>query len=668
MLKTAVAAAALCLATAGLRGELVAGNGDPSAAPGDDFYRFVNGGWVARAPIPAEYSRWGMTDELRQSNLDDLHTLCERASAQGNDASPIEQKVGDFYASGMDEAAVNGTGLRPLAFEFERIASLAAPADVLAEIGRLHSIGVAVGLGLDAEPDRADSAAMIAVVSQGPLGLPDREYYLGTDARAKALRERYAAHVARMIEYMGFTLRESRAASLDILHLETELARASLGQVQLRDPRANYHRVGVAQAVEMSGGLDLPAYLAAAGTPAFDSFNLAQPGYARALAKALHDAPVEVWKSYLRWNVIHAFAPYLGDAVAHEDFSFYGTALTGARRMLPRWKRVVAATDEYLGEALGQLYVADHFPPEAKQRALAMVGDIRAALRERLQNLEWMDAPTRARAVAKLDAMGVKIGYPDTWRDYSTLPIDRGPWVINVLKAKAFETRHRIGRIARPVDRSEWHLSPATLNAYYDQAANEIVFPAAILQPPLFDPKADAALNYGAIGSIIGHEMTHGFDDAGRQYDEKGNLADWWTPESAARFRERAAAIVRQADAWVVAPGLHVNGVLTEGENIADLGGVRVAYAALEKALAGQPRDRIDGYTPEQRFFLSYASMWRMKLRPEALRMAIATNPHAPGQFRCNGPLSNMPEFAEAFAVPEGAPMRRPAAQRVVIW
>ena len=668
MLKIAAAAAALCLATAGLHADISQANSDPAVRPQDDFYRHVNGAWLRGAPIPAEYSRWGAVEELRQANTEDLHLLCERASAQGNDASPIEQKVGDFYASGMDEASAAGTGLQPLAFEFDRIGSVATPADVLAEIAHLHTIGVDAGFSFGSEADRADSATSIAALGQGGLGLPDRDYYFRADERSRRLRVQYEAHVARMLEYLGYTLREAQASAAAVMRLETSLAAASLGQVALRDPHASYHKVTVERAVELSGGLDLPAYLAATGAPALTELNLAQPGFLKAFAAELAGTPVDAWKAYLRWRVIHAFGPYLGDSISHEDFAFYGTALTGARRMQTRWKRVVTATDECLGEALGQLYVADYFPPESKARVLRMVEGLRAALRARLAGLEWMDGPTRARAIAKLDAMGVKIGYPDAWRDYSTLVIDRGPYVINVLKSKAFEVRRDRAKIGRPVDRAEWHLSPATVNAYYDQSRNEIVFPAAILQPPLFDAKADDAVNFGAIGAIIGHEMTHGFDDAGRQYDGNGNLSNWWTPASAARFRERAAAIIRQFNGYLAFPDLRVNGELTEGENIADLGGIRIAYAAMEALLGDQPRVKTDGLTPEQRFFTSYASMWRSKYRPEYLRMMVNTNPHAPAEFRCNGPLSNMDEFAAAFDVPEGAPMRRPPAERVMIW
>jgi predicted metalloendopeptidase len=661
------AAAALCLA-AGARGEVVTANFDPGVRAQDDFYRHVNGAWLQRTPIPSEYPRWGTVEELRQANLENLHLLCERASAQGNDASPIEQKVGDFYASGMDEAGINDTGAQPIGFEFDRIAALETPADVLAEIAHLHTIGVPAGFEFGSGVDDKDSGREIAQLRQGGLGLPERAYYFRDDEKSRKLRAQYAAHVARMFELLGDTQRVAEAEAAAVVRIETALAAGSLNQVVLRNPYASYHRMSIARAEALVPGLDLALFFSKSGAPAFEEFNFAHPDFFRAFARELAQAPVDDWKCYLRWQFIHAFAPYLSDAIVREDFTFYGTALTGAKRIQPRWKRVVATIDTSIGEALGQLYVADYFAPEAKTRALKLVSDVRAALRARLQTLEWMDGPTRARAIAKLDAMGVKIGYPEAWRDYGALSIDRGPYVVNVLKSNAFEVRRQLAKIGKPVDRAEWHMTPETVNAYYDQSCNEVVFPAAFLQPPLFDPKADDALNYGAIGAMIGHEMTHGFDDAGRQYDEHGNLVDWWTPASAEHFKERSAAIVRQFNGYFVFPDLHVNGELTEGENIADLGGVRLAYAALEAALAGQPRDKVDGFTPEQRFFISFASIWRTKYRPESLRFLVNTNPHSPGEFRCNGPLSNLDEFAAAFAVPAGAPMRRPDGKRVLIW
>jgi predicted metalloendopeptidase len=386
------------------------------------------------------------------------------------------------------------------------------------------------------------------------------------------------------------------------------------------------------------------------------------------LAAQLAQAPVADWQAYLRWHLVHDAARYLSEPFVQENFQFYGVALYGTKELRPRWKRVISSVDAGVGDALGQLYVAEYFPPEAKARMLRLVGNLRAAMAEKLKTLEWMDEPTRAKALTKLNALGVKIGYPDKWKDYSTLTIDRGSYVLNALRANAYETRRDLAKIGQPVDKTEWGMTPPTVNAYYSPLRNEIVFPAGYLQPPIFDPKADDGANYGAIGATIGHEMTHGFDDRGRQFDPAGNLTDWWTPASDAKFKERAARIVKQFSGYTVLDGLHVNGELTEGENIADLGGLRIAYAALEKELGDKPRVKIDGFTPEQRFFISYAMDSRSKWRPEVLRLIVQTDPHSPDEFRVNGPLSNLDEFAKAFDVPEGAPMRRPAADRVTIW
>ncbi len=453
-----------------------------------------------------------------------------------------------------------------------------------------------------------------------------------------------------------------------MLRLETALARGSLSAVQLRVPELNYHKLTLGEAEAAVPGMPWRDYFAQTGAPAFAAFNVGQPDFFRAFAAALAQTPVADWQAYLRWHFVHHFAPHLGGSYVQEDFAFYGATLTGAKQLLPQWQRVAATVDREIGEALGQLYVEEYFPADSKARVLALVGNVRSALHGRIEGLAWMDEPTRARALAKLDALGVKIGYPDKWRDYTGLVIDRGPYVLNVLKAEAFEWRRQLKKIGRPTDPAEWLETPATVNAYYSPWRNEVVFPAAILQPPFFDPQADEAVNYGAIGAFIGHEMTHGFDDSGRKYDAHGNLADWWSPQSAAQFQQRAAAIVKQFDGYTVLGGLHVNGTLTEGENIADLGGLKIAYAAMEKALAGGPRTPVGGFTPEQRFFLSFASIWRTVYRPEALRLLVLTNPHSPCEFRVNGPLSNLDEFASAFQVPDGAPMRRPAADRVSIW
>lgn len=643
-------------------------NLDPSVKPQDDFFQYADGSWLKRTEIPPQFSRWSPFDELQERNQEGLHRLCERVSALGDQGSLIERMVGDFYASGMDQAAINADGAMPLRFEFDRIAVLKTPADVLREIAHLHALGVSAGFGFGSGSDNKDSDREIAQLTQGGLGMPERDYYFRDDDKSKKLREDYLAHVARMLQLLGDGPDAARQGADAVMKLETVFAQGSLTQVVLRNPYASYHKMTIAAAAALAPGIDWKMYFAEVGAPPFEELNFAHPDFFKALSAALNQTPVADWRAYLRWHLVQTFAPFLSDKFADESFAFYGKTLTGNKELKPRWERVVSTIDSSIGEALGQLYVAAYFPPEAKVRMLSLVGNLRAALRDRLATLEWMDDPTRTRALAKLDAMGVKIGYPDKWRDYSSLVIDRGPYVLNVLKASAFEVRRDLHKIGGPVDKTEWSRTPPTVNAYYSPNRNEIVFPAGILQPPFFDMKADDAVNYGAIGTTIGHEMTHAFDDNGRQFDPKGNLTDWWTPESAAKFKERAAGIVKQFDGYYVLPGLHLNGQLTLGENIADLGGVRIAYAALQKALAGQPKPPIDGFTPEQRFFLSFASIWAFKFTPEAMRLQVNVNPHSPGEYRVKGTLSNLDEFASAFNIPEGSPMRRPAADRVTIW
>jgi len=665
---TLAAAAALTLALGLARAEVNLPNIDPAVKPQDDFYRYANGNWQKAILIPADQSRWGSFDMLRERNEGNLRAICERVAALQTGATPIEKMVGDFYASGMDEAAVNAAGIKPLQSELDRIAAIKTPADVLSAIAHLKLEGSSVGFGFFAGPDAKDSNTNIAQLFQGGLGLPDRDYYFNDDEKSQKLRQQYVAHVAKMLVLIGDSPEAAQAGAQSVMRLETLLAQASLARVKLRNPYASYHKIPVADLAKTTGALDWGGFFAALGTPTFTGINLAHPDFFKGFAAQLAATPVADWQAYLRWNLVHDCAPFLSEPLVKENFSFYGTILTGVKEMKPRWKRVVGVTDAEIGEALGQLYVAAYFPPEAKARVLQLVADLRAALRARLQTLEWMDDATRAKAVAKLDAYSVKMGYPDKWKDYSSVKIDRGSYLANIRQAEAFEVRRNFNKIGQPVDKTEWRMTPPTVNAYYSASDNGIVFPAGILQPPFFDPKTDDAANFGGIGVVIGHEMTHGFDDRGRQYDAAGNLTDWWTPASAEKFKARAAGVVQQFSGYTVLDGVHLKGELTQGENIADLGGLKVSYAALQLALAGKPHDPLDGFTPEQRFFLSHASVWRDTMRPEEQRRRVNVDPHSPGYWRVNGPLSNLDEFFQAFNVPEGAPMRRPAAQRVTIW
>jgi predicted metalloendopeptidase len=650
------------------RASFVPENFDTTVKPQDDFYRYANGSWLKRTAIPPEYARWGSFDELMQRNISNLKLLCERASAQDNSPSAIEHMVGDFYASGMDEAAINQSGAAALNFEFTKISAIATPADVLNEIASLHKIGVNAGFEFGSEADFKDSNHELAQLAQGGLGLPDRDYYFRDDDKSKKLREAYVKHVAKTLMLLGDSQASAQTGSQAVMKLETSLAKASLSAVQLRNPYASYHKMTVQKVESLVPDLNLTSYFTSVRAPSFTDINLAHPDFFKAFSVVLNTTPISDWKTYLRWHLVHTYSPYLSEDYVRENFSFYGVTLTGTKVMKPRWKRVVTTIDRSIGEALGQLYVNAYFPAESKERALKLVSNLRAALGDKIGTLEWMDEATKQKAREKLNSFTVKIGYPDTWRDYSNLVINRGPYVLNVLKANAFEVRRNLIRIGKEVDKSEWGMSTPTVNAYYNPLQNEIVFPAGILQPPFFDAKADDAVNYGGIGAVIGHEMTHGFDDQGRQFDSHGNLTNWWSKESEQKFKVRSAAIVDQFNGYFPISDLHINGQLTQGENIADLGGLKIAYAGLQKALADQSRDKIDGFTPEQRFFISFASVWAGKMTPESLRLQLNTNPHSPGEFRTNGPLSNLDEFAQAFNVPEGAGMRRSADKRFTIW
>jgi predicted metalloendopeptidase len=657
----ALCAAPVCLA------DFDPKNMDTTAKPSADFYEYADGSWLKNTTIPPDHSTLGSFDVLQDNNEKVLHAIAEKAASAANPGF-IEKLVGDFYYSGMDIATVNSAGVTPLKAEFDRIGALQSTADLAPEVARLHRLGAGVCFGFGSEQDPKNSDMMIGGVGQGGLGLPERDYYTRDDDASKKLRDKYVAHVVKMLELAGDPVADAPAEAAAVMRLETALAVGSKTAVDLRDPISNYHLTPIADVAKLTPHFDWNAYFAGMGLATPASVDVGQPDFMKALDAQIVSTPLADWKVYFRWQLIDANAPYLSTPFVDENFAFFGTALGGAPQLRERWMRVISVLDADVGEALGQLYVRDAFPPEAKARALAMVTSILQALHERIQGLDWMDEPTRQAALRKLDAYGVKVGYPDKWIDYSTLAIDRGTYVLNVGRAMDFLVRRDMAKIGKHVDRTEWGMTPPTVNCYYDSSRNEIVFPAGILQPPFFDAKADDALNYGAIGSMMGHEMTHGFDDQGRQYDAKGNLADWWTPESAKRFTERAKAIIKQYSEYVPVDNLHINGELSQGENVADLGGIKLSYTAFMKTPEGMSGVKIDGFTPQQRFFLSFASMYKELDRPEILRLWLQTDPHSPGRYRVIGALSNMDEFAKAFDVPEGSPMRRPAADRVDIW
>ncbi len=655
-------------------------NMDTSIKPQDDFYLYANGGWIKHNPIPPEFSRWGSFNMLAEQNNDALHEIVEKTAAVApkvaakpnpEKAGEVDlQKVGDFYASGMNEKAVDGARVTPLADEFKRIDALKDRGDVLKEIAHLHAIGMTAFFRFSSNQDAKNSTMVIAQAFQGGLALPDRDYYTKEDAGSKKIRDQYVEHMTKMFTLLGDSAQLAAERAAKVMAVETSLAKPARTRVALRDPQKNYNKMKQAELQALTPDLNWADYFKEIKLTEPGDINVGQPDFFKAANDVFKTVSLDDWKIYLRWHLLHGMAGNLSKDFVEEDFNFFSKTLTGAQQLKPRWKRVVAKTDEELGESLGKLYVADHFPPEAKARALEMVNNLKEALADRIKTLEWMDDATKQEALKKLAAFTVKIGYPDKWRDYALLKIDRGPYALNVLRGETFERNRQLTKIGKPVDRSEWGMTPPTVNAYYNPNRNEIVFPAGILQPPFFDPKADDAVNYGGIGAVIGHEMTHGFDDRGRQYDAVGNLRDWWSPESAKAYIERSKAIVAQYSGYEPLPGLHINGELTQGENIADIGGVKIAYMALQKALAkkGGTPEKIDGFTPEQRFFLSFAQIWRNNQRDEDLKLRLNTDPHSPGRFRTIGPLSNFVEFQKAFDLPDNCPMIRPLDQRVNIW
>lgn len=642
---------------------------DPNAAACTDFFQYANGGWLAANPIPAAYPSWGVANVLQEKNRDVLRDILE-AAAKNTKATKgsSEQKVGDYYATCMDEARIEAEGLKPLAPEFDRIAKIKDQKSLQDEIEHLHAIGINVLFGSGATQDFKNSAEVTADVDQGGLGLPDRDYYTKTDEKSKKTKDAYVAHVAKMFELMGDDAAKAASEAQTVLGLETNLAEASLTRVERREPANLYHRMTVAQLHDLSPAFDWAGYFQKLGVPAKTDVNVESPGFFKAMNAQLSSVSIADWQTYLRWHVINSTASALSAKFVDEDFNFKGKTLQGTKENQPRWKRCVAGTDRVLGEALGEVYVKRAFPPAAKARALEMVRNLEAALKTDITTLGWMSEPTRKQAIVKLDAFLNKIGYPDKWRDYSALKVDRSSYVNNRFQASMFAKHRDLNKIGKPVDKTEWLISPPTVNAYYNPQINEIVFPAGILQPPFFDAEADDAFNYGGMGSVIGHEMTHGFDDEGRQFDSTGNLADWWTDADMKSFKERAQCVVDQFNNFEVEKGLFENGKLVAGESIADLGGLVVAYAAFQKAMEGKPRVTIDGFTPEQRFFLGYARGWATSVRPELARMLVNIDPHPLAKFRVNGPVANMPQFAAAFQCKAGDAMVRDDTKRCQIW
>jgi putative endopeptidase len=648
-------------------------NLDTTCAPCTDFFTFANGGWEKRTSIPAAYSSWGSFNELQDHNQDVVHQILddEAAAVRDKKAKPgtNEWKVGTFYDACMDTSAIEALGTKPIEPMMQEVTSIGDTKALLASLGKLDAQTGVAPFGFFVRPDTKNSSEEIANAGQGGLGLPEREYYFRTDDKSKALRDAYVTHVATMLQLSGESAADASSEAQKIMDLETKMAQASMPRVAMRDPNATYHKMSLADMQKLAPDLDLQGILRTMGAPAVSEINVAQPDFFRAIDTLLTTVPVDTWKAYLRWHLLANTASALPSKFADENFK-WSQRLTGVQEQLPRWKRCAATSNGVLGEAIGQEYVKRTFTPAAKARALKMVENLIATLRADIGQLAWMSDSTKQRAVAKLNAFTRKIGYPDKWKDYSKLQVETGEYLANLRHANDWRRADNWSRLGKPVDRTEWGMTPPTVNAYYNSQMNEIVFPAGILQPPFFDPNADDAVNYGAMGAVIGHEMTHGFDDEGRQFDPQGNLRDWWTAEDAAKYDAQAKLVVDQFNSYtVVDSATHVNGKLTEGENIADLGGLKIAYLAMEKSLQEKGRPGlIDGFTPEQRFFLGWAQVWREETRPEMERTLVHTNEHAPAKWRVNGPFSNMPEFKAAWGCKDGDPMVRPDSLRAHIW
>lgn len=642
---------------------------DLAVDPRVDFANFAAGGWYKQFEMPADKSRFGAFDVLDQNNWHNLKAILEEVSAETHPAGSVAQKVGDYFATAMDTAAIDAAGIAPLWPELELIAGIENLADLTRVVAQLRQIGGGGLFGQFVTTDLKQSDLSALYLSQGGYSLPSRDYYFAD--QFTQMREEFSSHVAKMFELAGDSLEAAEAGAAVIVSLETALAKNAKTPLELRDRLANYHRFSHAELAALLSAIPVLDLLRDSGLDltASDYVIVGQPKFLEGLNTLLTERPIEEWKTYLRYRTLIGAASALARPFDEESFRFYSTVLQGTPQMEPRWQRAARWTDRALGEALGELYVARHYPPAAKARMDELIQNIKAVMRDRLATMEWIGPETRDKALAKFDRFVARIGYPDKWRDYSSLHVTRDSFYANAREAGRYSVRYNQAKLGQPVDKGEWAMTPPTVNAYFQPTANQIVFPAGILQPPFFDSTMDDAVNYGCIGGVIGHEITHGFDDQGRRYDAEGNLTDWWTEEDAAKFQARAQKLIDQFNGYEALPGLLVNGALTLGENIADLGGVSIAYEALQRSLAGKPRpEKIDGFTAEQRFFISWAQGWRTAYRDDALRRQVMVGPHAPGQFRAVGALVNQPEFFEAFDIKEGAPMWRAPEDRAKIW
>ncbi len=644
-------------------------NMDKSVKPGDNFYEYVNGGWIKNHPIPPEYSQYGAFTVLYENNQKQLKSLVDEI-AKNKDAKQgsVEQKIRDFFNSGMDTASIEKLGIKAIAPQMQAINNLKSLKDVEKEVAHLHASGVHPLFYFFAGADEKNSSMEIANLYQGGLGLPDVSYYTNDDAGSKKLRAAYEKHIAKMFELKGDDAAIAKKEAAQVMDIETKLAKTSFTRKETRIPENNYNKMSLVDLQKTAPGFDWKLYFEQLGLANPGDINVSQVPFFKGMSKLAEQTSLDQWKAYLMWKLLDDAAPFLNKVFVEENFNFYGKTMSGQQKMRPRWKRVMGTTSSGLGEALGKLYVEKYFPAESKAYMLKLIENLRASFAERIKKLDWMSPATKDKALEKLKAITVKVGYPDKWRDYSALEIVPDNYFQNVMNASRFAFNRNLNKIGKPVDKSEWGMTPQTVNAYYNPSNNEIVFPAGILQPPFFNKDADDAVNYGAIGVVIGHEMTHGFDDQGRKYDKEGNMNDWWTKEDARRFKAKTRKLAALYDHYTILDSLHVDGELTMGENIADLGGLNISYGAFKKALNGKEPKPIDGFTADQRFFMAFAQVWRQNIRPKELAKRLKTDVHSPGEARVNVPSFNLDVFNKAFNIKEGDKLYIPLDKRAYIW
>ena len=644
-------------------------NMDTTVAAGTDFYEYACGGWIKNNPLKPEYARFGTFDQLLENNQEQLRVLIEELSATPHEAGSVAGKIGALYAMGLDSTKLNADGVAPIKEELAAINALATKSDVSKMVATLHKEGMAPFFALFVDADEKNSAMNIVQLYQAGIGMGDRDYYLLEDEGSAKMRDAYRAYINKLFTLAGSSPEQADAAVDAVMKIEKAIAEISYGREDLRDSQKNYNKLAYEDFKQIESPLDWDVYFESMGLAGLKELDAKQINFYKDMNKALQNTTVDEQKYYLAFNLLSAAAPYLSDDFVDADFEFYGKVMSGKQEQQPRWKRSLNTVNGALGEAVGEMYVEKYFPASSKEKMLTLVGNLQTALSERINGLEWMSDTTKAKAQEKLAAFTVKIGYPDKWRDYSGLEIKDDSYWANVRRSNIFDMAYQLADVDKPVDKSRWHMNPQTVNAYYNPTTNEICFPAAILQPPFFNPDADDAVNYGAIDVVIGHEMTHGFDDQGRNYDKDGNLIDWWTAEDAVRFKERADKLVDQYDQIIVIDTLHANGRFTLGENIADHGGLLVAHQAYLNSLKGKETPApIDGFTNEQRFFLGYATLWGQNIRPEEIRRRTKIDPHSLGKWRVNAALRNIAPFYAAFDIKEGDPMFMAPADRVVIW